>query len=76
MMLHTGDLSFSVRRQTLHSFYTGNTQFLVTTNVLSRAVNGKKVVLVLCFDVDEYKDRINESYLCRVGRCGRFGMIC
>ena len=53
------------------------TRILITTNLLARGIDNRKVTLIINFDIprDPYKkfEPDYENYLHRVGRTGRFG---
>lgn len=67
-------MSCTDRKASIESFAGGTTQSLVTTNILSRGIDGQNVVLVVNFDVPESAGSLDaQSYLHRTGRCGRFG---
>lgn len=78
--LHSGQMTLDERRDTLRRFSIGEIQTICTTNVLSRAINGKNVVAVINMSAASSTDRIYGSqvdislYINRTGRCGRFGM--
>lgn len=59
------------RNRVFHDFRSGFVTFLVCTDMMSRGVDIPTVNVVFNFDFP----RFNESYLHRVGRCGRFGHL-
>jgi translation initiation factor 4A len=64
-----GDMDHSERAQTMQNFRSGKFRFLITTDLLSRGIDIKKVNFVINFDLPTNK----ESYIHRIGRSGRFG---
>lgn len=63
------------RDATMESFRKGESNVLITTNVLARGVDVDNVCLVINYDVPVTKDGgpDYETYLHRIGRTGRFG---
>ncbi|KAL7503787.1 hypothetical protein ACHAXN_001530 [Cyclotella atomus] len=63
------------RDRTMESFRKGESNVLITTNVLARGVDVDNVCLVVNYDVPVDKDGQPdyETYLHRIGRTGRFG---
>ncbi|GFH51206.1 hypothetical protein CTEN210_07682 [Chaetoceros tenuissimus] len=63
------------RDATMEAFRNGESNVLITTNVLARGVDVDNVCLVVNYDVPVDKDRNPdfETYLHRIGRTGRFG---
>jgi translation initiation factor 4A len=57
------------REQTMLDFRKGETRVLVSTDLTSRGIDIQQVSVVINYDVP---NRL-ESYLHRIGRCGRFG---
>ena len=76
-----GDMEIEVRREVLDEFKQGKIRILLTTNVISRGIDNRKVGLVMNLDVPIIynKDRSapkildKDTYFHRVGRTGRFG---
>lgn len=76
-----GDMDIEVRREVLDEFKQGKIRILLTTNVISRGIDNRKVGLVMNLDVPIIynKDRSapkildKDTYFHRVGRTGRFG---
>ncbi len=64
-----GDLSQSVREQTLKSFADGRTRVLIATDVASRGIDLDDIGLVVNFDPPDEPD----TYTHRVGRTARAG---
>ena len=64
-----------MRDATMHAFRHGETNVLITTNVLARGVDVDNVCLVVNYDVpvDGNGEPDFETYLHRIGRTGRFG---
>mmetsp|Transcript_23834 Transcript_23834/g.26799 ORF Transcript_23834/g.26799 Transcript_23834/m.26799 type:complete len:111 (+) Transcript_23834:91-423(+) len=60
---------------TMDAFRKGESNVLITTNVLARGVDVDNVCLVVNYDVPVDKDQQPdfETYLHRIGRTGRFG---
>lgn len=73
-LLH-GQVENEVRDQTMEAFRRGETNVLITTNVLARGVDVENVCLVVNYDVpvDKNGQPDFETYLHRIGRTGRFG---
>lgn len=73
-VLHAG-LEPIERDTTMLAFRNGESNVLITTNVLARGVDVDNVCLVINYDVPVDKDRQPdcETYLHRIGRTGRFG---
>ena len=73
-VLHSG-LEGKDRDATMQAFRNGESNVLITTNVLARGVDVDNVCLVINYDVpvDGKKDPDFETYLHRIGRTGRFG---
>jgi len=72
----TGNLSKEERDLAIENFSRGKAKVLITTNLLSRGYDEKKVNLVINFDLpkQEFEQNIFQ-YLHRVGRTGRFGRL-
>lgn len=64
-----GDMDQSERTETMKKFRSGETRFLITTDLLARGIDIKKVNFVINYDLPQNK----ESYIHRIGRSGRFG---
>ena len=73
-LLH-GKVENNERDATMESFRNGETNVLITTNVLARGVDVDDVCLVINYDVpiDRERGPDYETYLHRIGRTGRFG---
>lgn len=73
-VLHSG-LEPTQRDSTMLAFRNGESNVLITTNVLARGVDVDNVCLVVNYDVpvDQDKNPDFETYLHRIGRTGRFG---
>lgn len=73
-MLH-GQVENSERDRVMEAFRRGESNVLITTNVLARGVDVDNVCLVVNYDVPTTKDGDPdyETYLHRIGRTGRFG---
>jgi ATP-dependent RNA helicase DDX19/DBP5 len=65
----------AMRDVTMEAFRNGESNVLITTNVLARGVDVDNVCLVINYDIPVDKDRNPdfETYLHRIGRTGRFG---
>ncbi len=61
----------SERQKRMHEFRAGTTRVLIATNLLARGIDVQQVELVFNFDIPSFADK--ESYIHRIGRCGRFG---
>lgn len=73
-VLH-GNVESAERDATMLAFRQGESNVLITTNVLARGVDVDNVCLVINYDVPVDKDGQPdfETYLHRIGRTGRFG---
>jgi ATP-dependent RNA helicase DDX19/DBP5 len=73
-VLH-GAVEPAERDKTMESFRNGESNVLITTNVLARGVDVDNVCLVVNYDVPVTKEDEPdyETYLHRIGRTGRFG---
>ncbi len=73
-VLHAG-LQPDERDTTMLAFRNGESNVLITTNVLARGVDVDNVCLVINYDIPVDKDGRPdyETYLHRIGRTGRFG---
>jgi superfamily II DNA/RNA helicase len=56
------------RNNIVQEFRDGKTRLLLTTDLLARGIDVPQVNLVICFDMPPDK----ETYIHRIGRCGRF----
>jgi len=63
------ELDTAARRKALSDFRAGHTRVLLTTDVLARGIDVQQVGLVLNYDLPSRC----ETYVHRIGRCGRFG---
>lgn len=57
------------RNMIVHEFREGKTRLLLTTDLLARGIDIPQVNLVINYDLPINK----ETYIHRIGRCGRFG---
>ena len=57
------------RSDVVKDFRDGKTRILITTDLLARGIDIPQVNLVLNYDLPPNK----ETYIHRIGRCGRFG---
>jgi ATP-dependent RNA helicase DDX19/DBP5 len=73
-VLH-GSVEAAQRDATMEAFRNGESNVLITTNVLARGVDVDNVCLVVNYDVpmDREGNPDFETYLHRIGRTGRFG---
>jgi ATP-dependent RNA helicase DDX19/DBP5 len=73
-VLH-GGIEAAQRDITMEAFRNGESNVLITTNVLARGVDVDNVCLVINYDppVDRNGEPDFETYLHRIGRTGRFG---
>ena len=62
-------MSQDERNQIVDEFRDGKTRLLLTTDLLSRGIDIPQVNLVINYDLPINK----ETYIHRIGRCGRFG---
>jgi superfamily II DNA/RNA helicase len=58
----------SERNSIVQEFRDGKTRLLLTTDLLARGIDVQQINLVICFDMPPDK----ETYIHRIGRCGRF----
>lgn len=73
-LLH-GQVDNADRDTTMEAFRNGESNVLITTNLLARGVDVENVCLVVNYDVpvDRNGNPDFETYLHRIGRTGRFG---
>lgn len=73
-VLH-GAVEATQRDDVMEAFRNGESNVLITTNVLARGVDVDNVCLVVNYDIPTTKDDLPdyETYLHRIGRTGRFG---
>ena len=57
------------RTDVVNEFRDGKSRILITTDLLARGIDIPQVNLVLNYDLPPNK----ETYIHRIGRCGRFG---
>merc|ERR1712226_499786 len=63
------DMDQNERNLVMREFRSGSTRVLISTDLLARGIDVQQVSLVINFDLP-----LNmESYLHRIGRCGRYG---
>jgi len=63
-----GKMTSQERNNIVQEFRDGKTRLLLTTDLLARGIDVQQVNLVICFDMPPDK----ETYIHRIGRCGRF----
>ncbi len=63
-----GKMTQQERNSIVQEFRDGKTRLLLTTDLLARGIDVQQVNLVICFDMPPDK----ETYIHRIGRCGRF----
>jgi len=73
-VLH-GSIEADDRDSTMQAFRNGESNVLITTNVLARGVDVDNVCLVINYDIPVTRDGAPDydTYLHRIGRTGRFG---
>jgi len=73
----TGALDIEQRASIIKAFREGVFRVLISTNVTSRGIDVDDVSLVINYDmpVDTHYNADCETYLHRIGRCGRFGRM-
>ena len=73
-VLHS-NVDAAMRDETMRAFRDGESNVLITTNVLARGVDVDNVCMVINYDipVDGNGNPDFETYLHRIGRTGRFG---
>ena len=64
-----GKMSQQERNEIVKEFRDGHTRLLLTTDLLARGIDIPQVNLVINYDLPLSK----ETYIHRIGRCGRFG---
>ncbi len=64
-----GKMTQVERNNIVQEFRDGKTRLLLTTDLLARGIDVPQVNLVICYDMPPDK----ETYIHRIGRCGRFG---
>ena len=62
-------MSQQERNEIVKEFRDGHTRLLLTTDLLARGIDIPQVNLVINYDLPLSK----ETYIHRIGRCGRFG---
>ena len=62
-------MSQNDRNSIMENFRSGKSRILITTDLLSRGIDIPQVNLVVNYDLPPNK----ETYIHRIGRCGRFG---
>jgi ATP-dependent RNA helicase DDX19/DBP5 len=76
-ILMGGNMDPKERDETIKKFNKGEIQILITTNMLARGFDERKVKLIINFDLPVIEGRSKpdiENYLHRIGRTGRFGV--
>ena len=63
-----GKMTQLERNNIVQEFRDGKTRLLLTTDLLARGIDVPQVNLVICYDMPPDK----ETYIHRIGRCGRF----
>ena len=76
----TSDMDAQSRTDVMNEFKAGKIKILVTTNLIARGIDNRKVSLVINLDLPymmssnrDEKNLDKETYFHRVGRTGRFG---
>ncbi len=64
-----GKMTSQQRTNVVKEFRNGKTRILITTDLLARGIDIPQVNLVINYDLPPNK----ETYIHRIGRCGRFG---
>ena len=64
-----GNMTADKRSEVVKDFRNGKTRILITTDLLARGIDIPQVNLVINYDLPPNK----ETYIHRIGRCGRFG---
>jgi len=64
-----GQMTQEERNEIVKEFRDGETRILLTTDLLARGIDIPHVNLVINYDLTNDK----ETYIHRIGRCGRFG---
>ena len=64
-----GKMTATERTDVVKDFRNGKTRILITTDLLARGIDIPQVNLVINYDLPPNK----ETYIHRIGRCGRFG---
>lgn len=64
-----GKMTQDERNEIVKDFRDGKTRLLLTTDLLARGIDIPQVNLVINYDLPQNK----ETYIHRIGRCGRFG---
>jgi len=67
MVIHS-NMTQEERETTIKDFREGNTRILLTSDLLSRGIDIPQVNMVINYDIPVNK----ETYVHRIGRCGRF----
>ena len=74
-LLHGRDMEAKQRLKTMQDFRDGNSNVLITTNVLARGIDVLSVTMVINYDLPLTRDGEAdvETYIHRIGRTGRMG---
>jgi len=64
-----GDMSQFEREDKLKQLRVGSTRLLITTDILARGIDVQQLSMVVNYDLPHE----SETYIHRIGRCGRFG---
>lgn len=64
-----GKMTQEERNDIVNEFRSGKTRILLTTDLLARGIDIPQVNLIINYDIPYNK----ETYIHRIGRCGRFG---
>ena len=75
-IIHGHPMSLDERERIAEEFKNGEFPVLLTTNVLSRGIDWRRVTLVVNFHIPRtYPEKLvdKETYIHRIGRTGRFG---
>lgn len=64
-----GGMEQSEREEKIKQLRTGTTRLLITTDILARGIDIQQLSMVVNYDIPHEP----ETYIHRIGRCGRFG---
>jgi superfamily II DNA/RNA helicase len=66
-----GELPQAIREQRMEEFRGGHTRMLIATNLIARGIDVQQLEIVFNYDIPPFEDK--ESFMHRIGRCGRYG---
>jgi translation initiation factor 4A len=70
-VVYGSPMTQAVRKQRMKDFRAGKTRMLIASNMLARGIDVQSVDMVFNFEIPPFEEK--ETYIHRIGRCGRFG---